>query len=240
MRAGVMIDSGGIYIRGLVLRRGMVEVISALDLRLERGGVLVVQGANGSGKTTLLRGMVGLLPCDAGEVSMGGYSLAEDRLGLLGAVIYIGHLDGFSGHLSAFENLRHWILSKGGARGGARGGASGEAGSRTLGKAEMARVFEAFGMVQFSDTPLHLLSEGQRKKCSLMRLALSEILSDAGGRQNMFWILDEPLTSLDAEASQTVIKMIDEFTAKGGTVVLSSHQDIRLERSQQLNLGGAK
>jgi ATP-binding cassette subfamily B protein len=42
--------------------------ISAVNVRLERGGLTVVTGSTGSGKTTLLQTLLGLLPGEAGEI----------------------------------------------------------------------------------------------------------------------------------------------------------------------------
>jgi len=47
---------------------GSAHGVAALDLTLARGSFTVITGRIGSGKTTLLRALLGLLPCDAGEI----------------------------------------------------------------------------------------------------------------------------------------------------------------------------
>ncbi len=47
---------------------GTTNGITAVDLRIARGAFTVITGRNGSGKTTLLRVLLGLLPCDGGEI----------------------------------------------------------------------------------------------------------------------------------------------------------------------------
>jgi len=47
---------------------GSAHGIHDLDLRLERGSFTVITGRVGSGKTTLVRVLLGLLPCDAGDI----------------------------------------------------------------------------------------------------------------------------------------------------------------------------
>ena len=49
-----------------------VRGITGINLNLRRGSVTVVTGRIGSGKTTLLRVLLGLLPCDAGEIAWNG------------------------------------------------------------------------------------------------------------------------------------------------------------------------
>ncbi|MEO8286274.1 MAG: ABC transporter ATP-binding protein [Chloroflexota bacterium] len=46
--------------------------IEDVDLHLERGTLTVLTGRIGSGKTTLLRVLLGLLPCDSGEIRWNG------------------------------------------------------------------------------------------------------------------------------------------------------------------------
>ena len=47
-----------------------------LNVALERGEVLALLGPNGGGKTTLLKTLLGILAPRAGEVAIGGRSLA--------------------------------------------------------------------------------------------------------------------------------------------------------------------
>ena len=48
-----------------------------LDVALEQGEVLALLGPNGGGKTTLLKTLLGILTPQAGEVTIGGRSLAR-------------------------------------------------------------------------------------------------------------------------------------------------------------------
>jgi ATP-binding cassette subfamily B protein len=51
--------------------------IVAANLRLPRGSLTVVTGRTGSGKTTLLQTLLGLLPCEEGEIRWNGH-MVED------------------------------------------------------------------------------------------------------------------------------------------------------------------
>ncbi len=57
--------------KGLVKAYGSLEVISGLDIVVERGEKMLVIGLNGAGKTTLLRLLAGVEPPDAGELFVG-------------------------------------------------------------------------------------------------------------------------------------------------------------------------
>ena len=77
------------------------------------------------------------------------------------------------------------------------------------------------------------MSEGQRKRCGLARLSLSQHME----KGESIWLLDEPLTALDQDTVETLAKLIDQHSEQGGGIaILSSHQDISLKRSQKINL----
>lgn len=69
--------------RGLTYRYPRSEHgITAVDLRLPRGSLTVVTGRVGAGKTTLLQTLLGLLPCEAGEIQWNGH-MVEDAASFL-------------------------------------------------------------------------------------------------------------------------------------------------------------
>jgi len=56
---------------------GSPEVVRGASVRVERGRLSALVGANGSGKSTLIRLLAGLLKPSAGDVLLGGVSLAR-------------------------------------------------------------------------------------------------------------------------------------------------------------------
>jgi ATP-binding cassette subfamily B protein len=65
-------------VKGLTYRYpGTGKGIEEIDLRIQRGQLLVITGRIGAGKTTLLRALMGLLPKDAGEVIWNGERVDE-------------------------------------------------------------------------------------------------------------------------------------------------------------------
>jgi nitrate/nitrite transport system ATP-binding protein len=58
--------------RAVHKRFGEVEVLSGIDLTVERGEIVAVVGYSGAGKTTLLSILAGLLAPDRGTVKVGG------------------------------------------------------------------------------------------------------------------------------------------------------------------------
>lgn len=60
-----------IAVDGLTVRKGGVDVVRNVGLRVHSGAVLAVLGSSGSGKTTLLRALAGLDPVASGTVVFG-------------------------------------------------------------------------------------------------------------------------------------------------------------------------
>ena len=81
-RPAVPLPAARLELRGIGFRYADGEplVLDGLDLAIEPGEALAIVGPSGCGKTTLLKLMLGIHAPQAGEISVGGTSLA--RLGL--------------------------------------------------------------------------------------------------------------------------------------------------------------
>jgi heme exporter protein A len=86
---------------------------------------------------------------------------------------------------------------------------------------------DRLGLGKLLEVPVRYLSTGQRKRAGFARLI---------GQKADHWLLDEPLNGLDNEGAALVEEMVAEHRAKGGVVVIASHQQIALPDAQVLNL----
>lgn len=81
--------------------------------------------------------------------------------------------------------------------------------------AERAAVHARLGLERLLEVPVRFLSTGQRKRAAFAVLM---------GRRVPVWLLDEPLSGLDAAAIATVTDCIAEHVAHGGIAFVASHQ----------------
>jgi len=196
--------------------RGTRRLFAGVSLEVERGECLLVTGPNGCGKTSLLRILAGLSPPERGEVRWKGEparALADE---FHADLAWCGHLNALKDDLTPIENLL----------------ASSALYGRRASAERAAAALAALGLPAFGKLPVRALSQGQKRRVALARLLLGECA---------LWILDEPLTSLDAAAAATVAELIDAHLVGGGVAVLASHQPIELKHGAQhaLELGQA-
>jgi len=203
-----------LQVADLACIRGDRCLFSDLSFTVPPETLLHVRGRNGSGKTTLLRALCGLLRADAGEIRWRGENirnLAEDYHRDL---LYFGHVNGIKADLTGLENLS----------------VAATLDEDPVGDAEISTALDRIGLGGFEELPTRMLSQGQKKRVALARLILSKA---------PLWILDEPFTALDVDAVDLLQALIAEQVASGGTVVLTTHQEVELTRGeiQRLTLG---
>jgi heme exporter protein A len=192
---------------GLECVRQGRTLFKALGVTLAEGERLRVTGANGSGKTSLLRILCGLLAPNAGEVRWKGEKIAVLREEFSRQIVYLGHAPAVKDDLTAAENL--------------------EIACRIAGfTAKAGEALAKLGVP--ANVPVRKLSQGQRRRAALARLAVS-------GRIPL-WLLDEPYAALDVDAAKIVDTLIAGHAARGGAVIFTTHQETGAGASRVLEL----
>ncbi|QDQ88752.1 cytochrome c biogenesis heme-transporting ATPase CcmA [Alcaligenaceae bacterium SJ-26] len=200
--------------RDLSCMKGDRLLFSGLTLRAEAGMILRVAGGNGAGKSSLLRILAGLAAAESGLIEWAGRPVEADRDGFRRCLFYLGHAAAAHELLSPCENLR-WACA-----------CAGEPQSDR----NLHAALEQVGLTREMDMPLRMLSQGQRRRASLARLFLSA--------QRPLWLLDEPFAALDVDAVERVAQAVQAHCARGGTTVLTTHQDAPFSQAiASLDLG---
>jgi heme exporter protein A len=76
--------------------------------------------------------------------------------------------------------------------------------------------------------PVGYLSAGQRRRVALARLLVA---------RRPLWLLDEPMTALDAAAQDLLGGIMAEHLAGGGLILAATHAPLPLDGTRELRLG---
>jgi heme exporter protein A len=123
---------------------------------------------------------------------------------------WLGHFDGLKTQLTPLENLNFFARYY-------------------RGSADTDAALERLGLRRVRELPVQYLSAGQKKRLAFARLLLC-------GRA--LWLLDEPLSALDAAGRALVAELIAQHCSSGGIVVAATHDAIGIA-CRQLRLGAA-
>jgi len=185
-------------VTGLTLSRGPRQLFANLSFTLMAGQALVLRGANGSGKTTLLRVLAGLTAADGGELRWNGEHWKALCAGQRAASLYLGHANALKDELTAAENLAESLAFDGVA----------------VPDSVQRQSLDGMGLANRHHLPARRLSQGQKRRVGLARLALA---------RKPLWLLDEPTNALDSEGVALFSRVVAEHLHQGGMACIASH-----------------
>jgi ABC-2 type transport system ATP-binding protein len=184
---------------GVTKRYRGKEVLSDLTLRIT-GGICALLGANGAGKSTLLRLLTGLERPDAGSVRVLGFDVAERQTDLKQAIGVLPDSLGLFETLTVEENIECLGPIYG------------------IGREETRmRVDSLLRLLELERGRRTLAEEcsyGMRKKAALAMALV---------HRPRVLFLDEPFEGIDPSSSRAIERVLRDFAAKGGAVVMTSH-----------------
>ena len=167
--------------------------VNRISLSVQKNSVYGLLGPNGAGKSTILKMIAGIFKPTSGRIEVDDHDWSRNDLKEIGALIENPPL---YDNLTAYENLKVRALA--------------------LGLSD-ERISEVLTTVQLTNTG--------KKKAGQFSLGMKQRLGIALAllAQPKLLILDEPTNGLDPIGIQDLRKLIRSFSAKGITVILSSH-----------------
>ncbi len=188
-------------VSNLACHRGGRRVFVDVNFSLQNGEWLELRGPNGSGKSSLLRLLARLDEPAAGSISLSTTDHRSEALHL------IGHGEASKPALTVTENLQFW--------------------TDFLNGDEVAQSLAAFNLQALAHVQAALLSEGQRRRLALTRLALVP---------RALWLLDEPSVGLDQSTLTQLKSAMQTHLKNGGMIIASTHADLGLAPTKTLLL----
>ena len=196
------IVSNPIEIHDLTKNFGSTRALDGLDLVVAPGEVHGFLGPNGAGKSTTIRVLLGLLRADAGDVRLFDGDPWRDAAALHRRLAYV------PGDVNLWPNLT--------------GGEVIDLLGRLRGGIDETRRSDLIERFELDPTKKgRSYSKGNRQKVALVAALAADV---------ELLVLDEPTSGLDPIMESVFQSCIDDFRARGHTVLLSSHILAEVER----------
>ncbi|MBK0001775.1 glutamine ABC transporter ATP-binding protein GlnQ [Erwinia sp. S38] len=184
---------------------GATQVLHDIDLKIEKGEVVVIIGPSGSGKSTLLRCINKLEEITSGELIVDGLKVndpkVDDRLIRQEAGMVFQQFHLFP-QMSALDNVAFGPIRVRGAK-----------------KEDAQRLAkELLGKVGLAERANHFPSElsgGQQQRVAIAR---------ALAVKPKMMLFDEPTSALDPELRHEVLKVMQDLAEEGMTMVIVTHE----------------
>ena len=204
--------AGTLGARALACRRGRRLLFRGLDLQLAPGSITWLRGRNGSGKSSLLRILAGLSTPAEGDITWNGAPLRPGDAAARQVIVFIGHANALKDDLTLAESLAFLARLQSIPDAAQKAGAA----------------LDRLGLASRRDAPVRTLSQGQRRRGALARLALDPVPRT--------WLLDEPYDALDQDSVSLLSGLITAHARRGGAVLMTCHQAVDLAGTAEFDL----
>jgi lipopolysaccharide export system ATP-binding protein len=179
------------------------QVVRDLSLELASGEVVGLLGPNGAGKTTAFYMIVGLVPCDAGSISIGDKDvtlLPMHRRAQLG-LGYLPQEASVFRNMSVEDNVMAILETRAGMERAAR-------------EQRLEQLLEELRIGHVRKSAGIALSGGERRRVEIARALAAE---------PRFMLLDEPFAGVDPLSVLDIQRIIRELTQRGIGVLITDH-----------------
>jgi len=171
-----------------------VQALSGVSLTVAPGERVALLGHNGAGKSTLMKIVLGLIPCDAGEISVMGATPGSHAARAQTA--YLPENAAFHPALTGLEQLRYYLRLRGAP------------------VTDAMPLLDRVGLGAAATRRIGTYSKGMRQRVGLAQALI--------GSPKLL-ILDEPTSGLDPVSRRDFYAILDGLAAEGTAILLSSH-----------------
>ena len=199
---GARAAAAAVRMHDVTVAYGDRVALDDVDLDINTGALLAVIGPNGAGKSTLLKAIAGLVTPVAGTIEVLGAPPGEAAR----RVAYVPQAElvdwGFPVTVGDVVMMGRVPLI-----------GIGRSPSHTDREA-VREALESVGMAGEDDRQIGALSGGQRRRVFLAR---------AMAARPDLYLLDEPVTGVDATTEEDLMRLLEREAAAGRTVIASTH-----------------
>jgi cell division transport system ATP-binding protein len=198
-----------IELRGAAVSYGSRMVLRDVSLSVEKGELVLIEGATGAGKTTLVRMLLGALPLASGSARVLDTDLTraatEDLTALRRQIGVVFQISRFLENETVQSNAALPLALRGD--------------SRARQRAEATRVLMDAGLSQAARKRPSQISGGERARLQIARALV---------HRPYLLLADEPFAHLDPEAAVQAENLLADAHARGTTVLITTHRPTNL------------
>lgn len=176
------------------------KIIDNMSLKIEDGVVFGFLGPNGAGKTTTIDMITGVVKIDSGDILIDGRSIIKEPIAAKSKFGFVPDSPDMFEKLTGIEYL-NFI-----------GDVYGVSSKERYEK--VTKLAKDFGIYDNLKDRIQSYSHGMKQKL----LIISVLLHNPKN-----WILDEPMTGLDPQASHILKELMKKHSKNGNTVFFSTH-----------------
>jgi putative ABC transport system ATP-binding protein len=194
-----------IQIKNINKSFGELKVLENINIELQGGELLLVEGESGSGKSTLLNILATLMKPDSGEVIFENYTISKltdthasiyrkERLGYVTQDSYL--ID----DLTVWQNIFCAL-------------AMDKYSTKEI-ESMIQESMQKANIAHKKETIVSQLSGGEKQRCSIARAIV---------RNPTILLCDEPTSALDLANTQLFIDLVQEYLLDGKIVIIATH-----------------
>jgi lipopolysaccharide export system ATP-binding protein len=179
------------------------SVVDGVSLEVDSGEVVGLLGPNGAGKTTCFYMIVGLIPCDAGEIKLEGTDITRYPMHVRAraGVGYLPQEPSVFRKLTVAENILAILQTRKDL-------------SRTQQQEQLEALLQELHIGHLRDNTGISLSGGERRRVEIARaLALDP----------RFILLDEPFAGVDPISVIDIQQIVEHLCERGIGVLITDH-----------------
>ncbi len=198
-----------VEIKGLCKRYGKASdyAIENINIECYSGEIVGIMGKNGAGKSTTIKCLTGYFPFNEGEITICGHNIKTDPVNAKMNLGYVPDTRPMFDKMTGFEYV-NFIADLHDVEADVR----------------QERIDEMESKFKLGTSIYNMISSyshGMRQKICLMASLI---------HRPKLWLLDEPLTGLDATTIEALLNYMEEYKKQGNTVFFCSHNLDVLDR----------
>jgi ABC-2 type transport system ATP-binding protein len=200
-------DAPVLLAHDLVRRYGELTAVDGVSFRIEAGETYGLLGPNGAGKTTTIRIVAGLIPADAGSITVAGQPMGPGHIDVKRHIGLVPQELAIYPELTARENLAYF---------GRLQDLRGKELSRRVDE-----VLELIGLADRASEATKNYSGGMKRRLNIGIGLL---------HRPTLLILDEPTVGVDPQSRNAILESVEALSDEGMAVLYTTHYMEEAER----------